>query len=99
VDNQTSNGRFSLVDLRRLTELADMAATAVMNASQYTESRQEIARHIEEVTTLQAVASQLSDVTDFNVGAQLALSLALRATNAEAGVLAWAPGERQSPML
>ncbi|HXV99325.1 MAG TPA: GAF domain-containing protein, partial [Anaerolineae bacterium] len=99
VDNQTSNGRFSLVDLRRLTELADMAATAVVNAGQYTEARQEIARHIEEVATLQAVAGQLSDVTDFNVGAQLALSLALKATNAEAGVLAWGQGERQSSML
>ncbi|GIK40280.1 MAG: hypothetical protein BroJett011_41130 [Chloroflexota bacterium] len=96
VDNQTSNARFSLVDLRRLTELADMAATAVVNARQYSEARQEIGRHIEEVATLQAIASQLGDITDFNVGAQLALSLALNATNAEAGVLAWSEDEKHS---
>jgi PAS domain S-box-containing protein len=98
VDNQTSNARFSLVDLRYLTELAEMAGTAVVNARQYAEARQEIARHIEEVATLQAVTSELSYVTDFNMGAQLALSLALKATNAEVGVLAWAPEEEQSPI-
>ncbi len=95
VDNQTTNTRFSLVDLRRLTELAEMAATAVVNTRQYSEARQEISRHIEEVATLQAVTTQLNYVTDFQMGAQLALSLALRATNAEAGVLAWAPVEQQ----
>ncbi len=98
VDNQTSNARFSLVDLRHLTELAEMTGTAVVNARQYVEARREIARHIEEVATLQAVTSELSYVTDFNMGAQLALSLALKATNAEAGVLAWAPEEEQGPI-
>ncbi len=99
VDNQTKNVRFSLVDLRRITELAEMAASAVINTQQYTEARREIARYIEDATTLQAVSSQLSSVTDFNMGAQLALSLALRATNAEAGVLAWVAAEQHSPML
>jgi PAS domain S-box-containing protein len=99
VDNQTKNTRFSLVDLRRLTELAEMAATAVVNSHQYAEARREIARYIEDATTLQAVASQLSMVTDFNIGAQLALSLALRATNAEAGVLAWVADEYHNPLL
>lgn len=98
VDNQTANARFSLVDLRQLTELADMAAAAVVNAQQYTEARQEIARHVEEVATLQAVSNQLSQVTDFNKGAQLALSLALNATNAEAGVLAWSTEEAKNPL-
>jgi PAS domain S-box-containing protein len=98
VDNQTANTRFSLVDLRRLTELADMAAAAVINDRQYSEARQEVGRHIEEVATLQAIANQLSDVTDFNVGAQLALSLALKATNAEAGVLAWIEEGPRNPM-
>lgn len=97
VDNQTSNARFSLVDLRRLTELGEMAATAVINARQYSEARQEIGRHIEEVATLQAIASQLSDITDFNIGAQLALSLALNTTNAEAGVLAWSGDGPRNP--
>jgi PAS domain S-box-containing protein len=98
VDNLTSDARFSLVDLRKLTELADMAATAVTNARQYSEARREIGRHIEEVATLQAIASQLSGVTDFNMGAHLALSLALKATNAEAGVLAWATEGQQNSL-
>lgn len=98
IDNQTSNARFSLVDLRRVTELADMAAAAVVNARQYTAARQEIARHVEEVATLQAVSSELSHVTEFNMGAQLVLSLALNATNAEAGVLAWVTGETKNPV-
>ncbi len=98
IDNQTANARFSLVDLRRLTELADMAAAAVVNARQYTEARQEIARHVEEVATLQAVSNQLSRVTEFNKGAQLALSLALNATNAEAGVLAWLTEDVKNPL-
>ncbi|GAB4418200.1 MAG: hypothetical protein Fur0044_14090 [Anaerolineae bacterium] len=98
VDNQTSNTRFSLVDLRRLTELADMAATAVVNARQYSEARNEIGRHFEEVATLQAIASQLSGITDFDMGSQLALSLALNATNAEVGVLAWNEGGQSGPI-
>jgi PAS domain S-box-containing protein len=95
VDNLTATARFSLVDLRRVTELAEMAATAVINTRQYTEAREEIARHLEEVATLQAMASRLSGVTDFNKGAQLALSSALKSTNAEAGVLAWLSEENR----
>jgi signal transduction histidine kinase/DNA-binding response OmpR family regulator len=98
VDNQTTNSRFSLVDLRRLTELADMAAAAIVKTRQYADARREISRHIEQSTTLQAVTSQLGHVTDFNMGAQLALSLALRSTNAEAGVLAWSPEGLHRPV-
>ncbi len=97
VDNQVSTARFTLTHLRRLSALADMAATAVENARLYTELHQKLTRRVKEVATLQAVAGQLSGVTDFEVGARLALSLALKATNAEAGVLAWAVGEHAPP--
>jgi signal transduction histidine kinase/ActR/RegA family two-component response regulator len=97
VDNQVSKAGFTLTHLRRLSALADVAATAVENARQYTELHQKLTRRVKEVATLQAVAGQLSGVTDFDVGARLALSLALRATNAEAGVLAWAVGEQNHP--
>ena len=99
VDNQISNANFTLAHLRRLSALADMAATAVENARQHTEMHKKLTRRVKEIATLQAVADQLSAVTDFDVGARLALSLALKATNAEAGVLAWAAGEyRHSPL-
>jgi signal transduction histidine kinase/ActR/RegA family two-component response regulator len=97
VDNQVSSACFTLAHLRRLSALADMAATAVENARQYTQLHQKLTRRVKEVATMQAVAGQLSGVTDFDVGARLALSLTLKATNAEAGVLAWAIGEHSHP--
>jgi PAS domain S-box-containing protein len=90
VDNQISSTHFTATHLRRLRALADMAATAVENAHRYTELHEKFTRRVREVATLQAVADQMSAVTDFDVGARLALSFALKATNAEAGVLAWA---------
>jgi signal transduction histidine kinase/FixJ family two-component response regulator len=97
VDNQVSSACFTLTHLRRLSALADMAATAVENARLYTKLHQKLTRRVKEVATLQAVAGQLSGVTDFDVGARLALSLTLKATNAEAGVLAWSIGEQNRP--
>lgn len=97
VDNQISNTRFTLTHLRRLSALSDMVAAAVENARDYTELHQKLTRRVKEVATLQAVAGQLSAITDFDVGARLALSLALKATNAEAGVLAWTVGEYKRP--
>jgi PAS domain S-box-containing protein len=92
VANQISGVSFTLTHLRRLTSLADMVATAVENARRYTELHEKFMRRVREVATLQAVSDQMSAITDFDVGARLALSLALKATNAEAGVLAWTVG-------
>ncbi|MFQ5577331.1 MAG: GAF domain-containing protein, partial [Anaerolineae bacterium] len=89
VANLVSNAQFTSAHLYRLSLLADVAATALENARQYTETRKTLARRIKEVSTLQTVISQLGAVADFDVAAQLALSLILKATNAEAGVLAW----------
>lgn len=97
VDNQISNGRFTLNHLRRLSALADMVATAAENARRYNELHKKFMRRVREVATLQAVADHMNAVTDFDVGAQLALSVALKATSAEAGVLAWAIGENGCP--
>jgi len=97
VDNQISGERFTLTHLRRLSELADVAATAVENARHYTRLHQKLTRRVREIATLQAVVDQLNVVTDFDVGARLALSLALKATNAEAGVLVWTAGDPARP--
>ena len=92
VDNQLSGVPFTLAHLRRLSSLADMVAAAVENARRYTELHEKFMRRVREVATLQAVSDQMSAITDFDVGARLALSLALKATNADAGVLAWTVG-------
>jgi PAS domain S-box-containing protein len=97
VDNQVSGAHFTPAHFRRLTALADMAATAVENACLYTELHKKFARRVREVATLQAVADQMGAVSDVDMGARLALSWALKATNAEAGVLAWAVGEDGRP--
>jgi PAS domain S-box-containing protein len=98
VDNRVSNAHFSLGHLRRLSALADMAAVAIDNARRYTELNRKLTRRGQEISTLQAMAGQLSDITDFRVGARLVLSLVLKATNAEAGVLAWTIGDDGLPV-
>jgi PAS domain S-box-containing protein len=97
VDNLISSAQFSHAHLRRLTALADLVATAVENARRHSDLREKFTRRVKEVATLQAVADQMSSVTDFDVGARLALSSTLKATNAEAGVLAWAAGDDGCP--
>lgn len=97
VDNQMSDTHFTLTHLRRLSALADMVATAVENARRYTELHKKFTHRVREIATLQAMSDQLGAITDFDVGARLALSLTLKATNAEAGVLAWALEEYKCP--
>ena len=97
VDNQMSGAHFTLKHLHRLSALADLVATTVENAQQCSKLHKKFTRRVREVATLQAVADQMGTTTDFDVGARLALSLALKATNAEAGMLAWAIGEDGCP--
>jgi len=97
VDNQVSGTHFTLTHLRRLSDLAETVAAAVENARQYAMLQSKFTRRVREVATLQAVTDQLNAVTDFEVGAQLALSLILKATRAEVGVLVWAMGGRECP--
>jgi PAS domain S-box-containing protein len=97
VDNQVSGTHFTLTHLRRLSDLAETVAAAVENARQYAMLQSKFTRRVREVATLQAVTDQLNAVTDFEVGAQLALALILKATRAEAGVLVWATGDRDCP--
>jgi PAS domain S-box-containing protein len=97
VDNQVSGTHFTLTHLRRLSDLAETVAAAVENARQYAILQRKFTRRVREVATLQAVTDQLNAVTDFEVGAQVALALILKATRAEAGVLVWAMEDRDCP--
>ena len=99
VDNQVSTAQFTPAHLHRLSALANLAAPAVENARQYTVTRDKLARRAKEIATLQTITAQLSTVNDFDAGMRLALSLALKAANAEAGVLAWIAGDYKHSTL
>jgi PAS domain S-box-containing protein len=99
VDNQVSTAQFTPAHLHRLSALANLAAPAVENARQYAVTRDKLARRAKEVATLQAITAQLSAVNDFDAGMRLALSLALKAADAEAGVLAWIAGDYKHSTL
>ncbi len=97
VDNQFSERGFNSEHLRQLKHLANIAVTALENARQYTEMHNELTRRVKEFAILQAITDQLGAISDFEVGAQLALSLMLKATNAEVGVLAWGRNRQKQP--
>ena len=93
VEKQTSEACFTQTHLRRLSALADSVGPAVENARQHSELLRKFALRVREIADLQVMAHQLGSITGFGTGAQLALSLALKATNADAGVLAWVDEE------
>jgi PAS domain S-box-containing protein len=99
VDNQVSPAHFTLAHLHRLSALANLAAPAVENARQYTVTRDKLARRAKEIATLQTITAQLSTVNDLDAGMRLALSLALKAADAEAGALAWIAGDYKHSTL
>ena len=97
VGNHGSDASFARTQLPRLSALADLVAASVENARRYTELNQQFTCQVRQVAALQEMAGQLGAITEFDAGARLALSLALKATNAEAGVLAWAAEEERRP--
>jgi signal transduction histidine kinase/DNA-binding response OmpR family regulator len=99
VTNREANAGFSPMHLYQLSFLADVGAVALENARLHTEMRGKLIRRVREFTTLQALTTQLGFITDFEVGAQLVLSLVLKATSAEAGVLSWVGSESRDKML
>jgi PAS domain S-box-containing protein len=99
VDNQVSTAHFTLAHLHRLMALVNLTAPALENARQYTVTRDKLARRAKEIATLQAITAQLSTVNDFDAGMRLALSMALKAADAEAGVLAWIAGDYKHSTL
>lgn len=98
VDNQASAREFLPHHLQQLTHLAGIAATTITNARQYSETRTKLMRRVREFGLLQALTGQLGIITNFEIGVQLALSMLLKATNADAGVLHWKQGTRQEPV-
>ena len=93
VDNQLSDAVFTEMHLRQLTTLADMTAAALASAHQQTELRQALVRRTKELATLQTIAEQLGETSEFELGARLTLALIVQTTGAEAALLAWYPSE------
>lgn len=91
VNNCLSSTPFNSNQLQQLTKLADFAVTALDNIQKYTSLRKKMAYFVKEWDTIQALSDQLNITTDFEIGAQLALSYILKMTDAQAGVLVWLP--------
>lgn len=89
VDNQASAKAFTTEHVRQLTQLANVAATTLENARQYTDTRSKLMRRVRELGLLQALTGQLGIITNFETGAQMSLSMLLKATGADAGMLHW----------
>ncbi len=97
VDNQISRARFSSTHLNRLNMLADIAAAMLEHARQYAGLHRKLKRRTQEVSAVQTLAEQLKTVVDFEAGARLILSIVLRTTKAEAGVLMWQAHPNHQP--
>lgn len=89
VDNPNRDTAFTLDDLRRLSALAAKTATTIENIRVYTQASKNLTRHLEELYLLQSIIRDLNAVTDRELIAQLVLSQARKATQAEVGVLGW----------
>lgn len=89
VDNPSRDTSFTLDDLGRLSALADKTATTIENIRVYTQASKNLTRRLEELYLLQSIIRDLNAVTDRELIAQLVLSQARKATQAEVGVLGW----------
>lgn len=98
VDNQSAAKEFSPNHVHQLTHLANIAATTIENTNHYNETRAKLTRRVREFGLLQALTGQLGIITNFEVGAQMALSMLLKATGAEAGVLHWLNDVHRKPV-
>lgn len=89
VDNQTSSTEFTPDHVRLMTQLANVASTVLENARQYSETRSKLKRRVRELELLQALTGQLGIITNFETGVQMTLSMLLKATGADGGLLHW----------
>jgi signal transduction histidine kinase len=87
LDNRMKEGVFCEADLPMLNAFANQAAVAIENARLYTVTDQALAARVDELTTLQQIDRTLNASLDLERVLELTLSWALKATNAEEGVL------------
>ena len=89
------NGRpFTEDELTLLTSFASQAAIAIENARLFTQTDQELAERVVELSTLQEIDRQLNETLDFERVMNLGLEWATRTTGALAGSLAAMTRER-----
>ncbi len=83
------NGRpFTEDELVLLTSFASQAAISIENARLFTQTDQELAERVTELSTLQEIDRQLNATLDFERVMRLGLDWAMRITNATAGSIA-----------
>ncbi len=85
--NKKDGSPFDEEDLNLLTSFAAQAAIAIENARLYTMTDQELARRVEELSTMQKIDRELNATLDFQRVMSLTLQWAMRVTGATAGSL------------
>ena len=89
VGNLSNTDPFTMEDLGCLSALANKIATTIENVRIYLQASHNLTKHVEELDLLRGLMRDLSAATERELVAQLALSQALKAVQAEAGVLGW----------
>ncbi|MFZ5915446.1 MAG: GAF domain-containing protein [Chloroflexota bacterium] len=86
--NKQDGRPFNQDELLLLTSFASQAAIAIENARLFTQTDQELAERVAELSTLQEIDRQLNETLDFGRVMSLGLDWALRTTRAVAGNIA-----------
>jgi len=83
--NKRDGHPFTQDELTLLTSFASQAAIAIENARLFTQTDQELAERVTELSTLQEIDRQLNAMLDFERVITLGLEWAIRTTGADAG--------------
>lgn len=90
VGNQISDVPFTPEQRRRMAQLAELVATPLENAGRYHTLTEQLNRSLREAETHQMITAQQAVMAaNFEMSAQLALSLALKTVQANAGLIIW----------
>jgi len=92
--NKRGGRPFTEGELTLLTSFASQAAIAIENARLFTQTDQELAERVAELSTLQEIDRQLNATLDFERVMNLGLEWALRTTSAAAGSISAMTAER-----
>jgi signal transduction histidine kinase len=92
--NKRGGRPFTEDELTLLTSFASQAAIAIENARLFTQTDQELAERVAELSTLQEIDRQLNATLDFERVMNLGLEWALRTTSATAGGISAMTAER-----
>lgn len=94
VDNRMMAGLFNDDDLAALETFAGQAAVALDNARLFSETDQELAARVEQLTQLRRIDRLLNETLDADKAMQITLEWACRLSDADSGHLGLVEGDR-----